>query len=214
VSVAHEFEETKLGVRKEQGPPARAMNTLEATSRQEWRDWLERHYQTDPEVWLVCYRRSSGKPRIPYNDAVEEALCFGWIDSTVKGLDEERFAQRFSPRKPTSAYSQMNKERLKVLVALGRVKPDVLPRLPDLSTKRFRTPSDILQAIKSNPQAWRNYRRFPGRYKRIRVAFIDAARSRPVEFQKRLSYFVKMTERNKQFGFGGIERYFDDTKET
>jgi len=74
--------------------------TFYAPDRKAWRDWLEEHYQDEKEVWLVYYRKQAGKPRVPYNDTVEEALCFGWIDSTIKRLDEERLAQRFSPRNP------------------------------------------------------------------------------------------------------------------
>jgi len=77
---------------------------LHATTRQEWRTWLEKHYRSETEVWLVYARKHSGKPRIAYNDAVEEALCFGWIDSTVKSIDQDSFAQRFSVRKPQSPY--------------------------------------------------------------------------------------------------------------
>jgi uncharacterized protein YdeI (YjbR/CyaY-like superfamily) len=87
--------------------------TLYVTNRDDWRVWLEKNYQTEKEIWLVYYRRQTGKPRIPYNNAVEEALCLGWIDSINKKLDEEWNTQRFSPRKPSSEYSQTNKERLK-----------------------------------------------------------------------------------------------------
>jgi len=68
--------------------------TFYAPDRRTWRCWLQEHYRDEKEVWLVYFRKQAGKPRIPYNDAVEEALCFGWIDSTVKHLDEERIAQR------------------------------------------------------------------------------------------------------------------------
>ena len=74
--------------------------TLYITDKKAWRSWLKKHYKTEKEIWLVYYKKNTGKPRIPYNDAVEEALCFGWIDSIVKTLDTERVAQRFSPRKP------------------------------------------------------------------------------------------------------------------
>jgi hypothetical protein len=104
----------------------------------------------------------------------------------------------------------MNKERLRELVARGRVKRDVLGSLPDLSIESFRIADDILEAIKDNPEAWRNFRRFSGRYQRIRIAFIEGARARPAEFRKRLTHFVRMTERNRRFGFGGIEGYFED----
>jgi len=107
----------------------------------------------------------------------------------------------------------MNKERLRRLVAEGKVKQDVLADLPDLSTEAFEIAPDILEAIKASPQAWRNFRRFSGSYQRIRVGFIEAARKRPAEFRKRLAHFVQMTEKNKRFGFGGIEAYFEDAGE-
>src|SRR5437763_11840829 len=96
-------------------------NTLYVTNRDDWRAWLEEHHATEPEIWLVFYRKASGKSRIPYDEAVEEALCFGWIDSIVKGIDEERFAQRFSPRKPKSAWSELNKERVRRLMEQGKM---------------------------------------------------------------------------------------------
>ncbi len=181
---------------------------LAVSSRVQWRRWLKKNYRIEKEIWLVYYRKSSGKPRIPYNDAVEEALCFGWIDSNVKKLDEQRFAQRFSARKPKSAYSQANKERLRRLVADGKVMQDVLSTLGDISEEKFEIPRDILKAIRAEKLAWKNFQTFSEGYKRIRIAFIDGARNRPQEFQKRLNYFIKMTERNKQFGFGGIEKYY------
>ena len=85
---------------------------------------------------------------------------------------------------------------------------DVLATLGDISSGRFEIPKDILEVIKDNKEAWKNFQNFSETYKRIRIAFIDGARNRPKEFQKRLNYFIKMTEKNKQFGFGGIEKYY------
>ena len=184
------------------------LNLLYAVDRAEWRLWLESHYRSEPEVWLVFYKKHSGKPRIPYNDAVEEALCFGWIDSIVRSIDKDRYAQRFSPRKPKTPYSQANKERLRALIRQGKVIEEVLATLGDLDEEQFEVPPDILQAIQANPQAWENFQDFSPAYIRIRIAFIDGARSRPEEFQKRLNYFIEMTEKSKQFGFGGIEKYY------
>jgi uncharacterized protein YdeI (YjbR/CyaY-like superfamily) len=181
---------------------------LYVTNGREWRDWLKRHYKYEKEVWLVYYKKHTGKPRIPYNDAVEEALCFGWIDSTVKSIDEDRYAQRFSPRNPKTPYSQANKERLRALVKQGRVVKGVLATLGNLAEEQFEIPPDILEAIKSNKKAWKNLQAFSPPYIRIRIAFIDAARNRPQEFTKRLGYFIEMTEKNRQFGFGGIEKYY------
>ncbi len=189
-------------------PSASALETFYTAERRVWRRWLRQNYKRKPEIWLVYYRKGSGKARIQYNDAVEEALCFGWIDSTVRKLDEQRFAQRFSPRKPHSPYSQANKERLRRLAAEGRVAREVLPTLASVLHERTQFPHDILEAIKSNREAWRNFQRFSAGYKRIRIAFIDGARRRPAEFRKRLDYFIRMTEKNRQFGFGGIEKYY------
>lgn len=184
------------------------MKTFYVSDRKKWRAWLRQHYKTENEIWLVYYKKGSGKPRIEYNDAVEEALCFGWIDSTVRSMDEQRFAQRFSPRKPGSPYSPANKERLKFLLKKKKVIKEVRDTLNDLADEKFVMPEDILTQIKSNKEAWKHFQTFSEAYKRIRIGFIDGARKRPAEFEKRLAYFIKMTEQNKQFGFGGIEKHY------
>src|SRR5262245_30708857 len=181
--------------------------TLDVPNRKAWREWLKKNYKIEKEIWLVYYRKQAGKPRISYNDAVEEALCFGWIDSTVKKLDAERFVQKFSPRKPKSGYSQPNKERFRRLVEQGKVRKDVLATWGAIAAEEFAMPSDILQALKANAQAWENFQSQSASYQRIRIAFIEGARSRPEEFSKRLKHFIRMTEKKKQFGFG-IETYF------
>jgi uncharacterized protein YdeI (YjbR/CyaY-like superfamily) len=182
--------------------------TLHVTDPKKWRAWLRKHYRTEKDIWLVYYKKETGKPRIEYNDAVEEALCFGWIDSTVKSLDQERTAQRFSPRKPKSPYSPANKERLRKLLKQRKVIKEVRETLGDLASEKFKIPKDILKEIKANKEAWKHFQKFSDAYKRIRIGFIDGARKRPEEFQKRLRYFIKMTEKNKQYGFGGIEKHF------
>jgi uncharacterized protein YdeI (YjbR/CyaY-like superfamily) len=181
---------------------------LHVTERAEWRAWLEKHNKSEREVWLVFYKKHTGKPRISYNDSVEEALCFGWIDSTVRRIDEDRYAQRFSVRNPKTPYSQSNKERLRKLVKQGQVVKEVVATLEGIEEERFEIPPDILKAIQENPKAWKNFQGFSQSYVRIRIAFIDGARKRPQEFKKRLRHFIQMTEKNKQFGFGGIEKYY------
>ncbi len=181
--------------------------TLRVTARQAWRKWLSRHFRTEKEIWLVSPHKTSGSERLSYNDAVEEALCFGWIDSTQKRLDDEHSAQRFTPRNPKSPYSQANIERLRWLAKRDLVMPEVLASLGDLLERPFEIPADILAALQANPTAWGSFRRFHGSYQRIRVAYVEGARSRPAEFQKRLKNFIKMMEMNKQFGYG-IEKYY------
>ena len=182
--------------------------TFYTADRKEWRAWLAENYDKEDEVWLVYPRKASGRPRIPYNDAIEEALCFGWIDSTVKNIDKDSYAQRFSPRGPKSRYSEANKQRLRDLVKRGMVIPSVQAPLADILSEEFVIPPDILQEIRANEHAWKNFQGFSPEYRRIRVAYIEGARSRPMEFRKRLSYFIRMTERNKQFGYGGIEKHY------
>lgn len=184
------------------------MKTLYVSDPKKWRTWLRKHYKTEDEIWLVYYKKGSGKPRIEYNDAVEEALCFGWIDSIVRTIDEQRFAQRFSPRKPKSKYSPANKERLRSLLKRKKVIKEVRESLGDIFEEKFVIPKDIQAAIKANTTAWKHFQNFSDSYKRIRIGFIDGARHRPAEFKKRLAHFIKMTEKNKQFGFGGIEKHY------
>lgn len=182
--------------------------TLYVTDRRDWRIWLEENFDREKEIWLVFPKKSTGKPRITYNDAVEEALCFGWIDSIVKTFDEGNTVQRFSPRNPKSTFSQANKERLKWLDKEKMLHHSVRDAVKKIFREKFVFPDDIIQAIKSDNKAWENYRKFSPAYKRIRIAYIDAARNRPEEFKKRLKNFIKKTRENKQIGFRGIEKYF------
>ena len=103
--------------------------TLYVTTRQAWRSWLAKHHATEKEIWLVYHKKHTGKPSIPYNDAVEEALCYGWIDSQTKGIDKDSYGQRFSPRKPSSQWSETNKERVRRLIKAGKMTPAGLAAL-------------------------------------------------------------------------------------
>lgn len=181
--------------------------TFYAADRDAWRAWLQENYRSEKEVWLVYPRKETGRPRIPYGDAVEEALCFGWIDSTQKRLDDEHTAQRFSPRRPGVAYSQPNQERLRRLVAQGKVLPEVRESLGDLLDQPFQIAPDILRALKSNKAAWENLQRWPDSYLRIRVAFVESKRDDPAEFDKRLRNLVEKSEKGKQFGYG-VEAFY------
>lgn len=182
--------------------------TLYITDRKDWRKWLENNFNSEPEVWLIFPHKASGKPRITYNDAVEEALSFGWIDSIVKTNDSESSIQKFSPRNPKSGYSQPNKERLKWLSKKDMIHPSIQDSVEKVLQEKFVFPSDIINAIKKDKEAWKNYQKFSDAYKRIRIAYIDGARERPEEFEKRLANFIKKTKENKLIGYGGIEKYY------
>lgn len=182
---------------------------LELAKRSEWRAWLRRNYKTAKEVWLVYQKKHTGRTRIAYNDAVEEALAFGWIDSTAVKVDDDRYAQRFTPRRPKSAYSPSNVARLRAMAAKGKIVPEVLAKVRPLLAERTPViPKDILAALKADRKIWKNFRAFSDSYKRIRVGYIDGARNRPEEFAKRLRNFLKATKANRIIGFGGIQKHY------
>jgi uncharacterized protein YdeI (YjbR/CyaY-like superfamily) len=182
--------------------------TLYVSRREDWRAWLEKNFDKRAEIWLIVPNKSSGKARISYNDSVEEALCFGWIDSIIKKFDEKSSAQRYSPRNPKSPFSQPNKERLRLLLEEKRLHPTMINFAEEALKEKFVFPSDIIEAMKEDKDAWKNYKKFSPGYQRIRIAYIDAARKRPEEFAKRLNNFIIKTRQNKQIGFGGIEKYY------
>ena len=174
-----------------------------------WRRWLSEHFETSDEVWLAFPTKESGEESILYNDAVEEALCFGWIDSISLRLDSKYLLKRFTPRRKNSPYSRPNIERLIWLDSQGMIHPKVMPGVIGLITEEYEFPEDIIDRIRDDSEAWENYQSFPEPYKRIRIAYIDAARKRPEEFEKRLESFLSKTRQNKMVGgFGGVEKYY------
>lgn len=177
--------------------------------RKEWRAWLEANFETADDVWLEYPLKKSGNERILYNDAVEEALCFGWIDSTLKSFDEKTSIQRFCKRRKNSSFSQPNIERLKWLFANNLIHDSIKESVLKIIQKEFLFAEDILMRLKSNNVVWKNYQNFTEPYKRIRIAYIESARKRPDEFEKRLNNFVSKTKENKRIkGFGGIDKYY------
>lgn len=185
------------------------METFRTDDRNKWREYLFEHFETSTEVWFVFPMKESGEQSISYNDAVEEALCFGWIDSTIKHIDPLHRAQRFTPRRKGSSYSQPNIERLIWLEKNNKLHPSVRKNVLGIINAPFIFPSDIIEVLKKDSEVWENYNRFSEPYKRIRVAYIDAARKRPEEFQKRLNSFIDKTRDGKLIkGYGGIEKYY------
>jgi len=153
--------------------------TLYVTERAEWRAWLSAHHATERAIWLIFYDARTGEPSLAYRDAVEEALCFGWIDGIAKRIDAERRAQRFSPRRPNSHWTELNKERARRLIAAGLMTEAGYAVLPDLSVDSFRIADDILAALQADPQVWANFQAFPPVYQRIRITYIEEMRKQP-----------------------------------
>ena len=177
--------------------------------RGEWRVWLSNHFEKEKEIWFVFPSVGSGEKGVSYNDAVEEALCFGWIDGQAGTLDETHQLRRFTPRRKGSTYSQPNIERLKYLDLCGMIHPKVRPSVEGVIIAPFVFSEDILEEIRRDDVAWKNYQSFSEPYKRIRIAYINAARKRPEEFSKRLKNFIKRTRENKLIvGYGGVEKYY------
>ena len=182
------------------------LETFYTADRDEWRAWLEKNFETSKGVWFVYPNKNSDEEGVPYNDAVEEALCFGWIDSTQKTLDDTHRMQRFTPRRKNSPYSQLNIERLKEMDRLNKIHPKIRPSVVDLIEAEFEFPEDIIEELKT---VWKNYQSFSEPYKRIRVAYIDAARNRPDEFQKRLNHFIDKTRKGVLIkGYFGTAKYY------
>ena len=173
-------------------------STLYLTNRKQWRSWLKKHYKSEKEIWLIYYKKHSNKPRLPYNDAVEEALCFGWIDSIVKRIDEDRITQRFTPRRKGSPMSEMNKERVRMMIKQHKMTKEGLRHFP--KDKPFKMPKDIEKALKQDKEVWKNFNAFPKRYQRVRVAYVDHMRPNSPLFKASLNNLIKKTKRNKKYG--------------
>ena len=187
------------------------LKTFYTSSRRKWREWLNGNFETADEIWFVFPMKASREKRLSYNDAVEEALCFGWIDSTVKNISATHRAQRFTPRKKGSSYSRPNIERLILLEKQGKLHPKIREGVLPVINTPYEFPEDKIKAIKADDAVFSNYEKFPEPNKRIRIAYIDAARRRPAEFEKRLNSFISKTRENKRIsGYGGIDKYYDD----
>lgn len=182
--------------------------TLYVKNAKEWRHWLTKNYNKEKDIWLILPHIRSGKKKIVYNDSVEEALCFGWIDSTLKNYDKQSSIQRFTPRRKGSPYSQTNIERLRLLAKEGKIIPEISASIQVILQKKFHFPKDTITAIQKNVDAWKNFQQYSNSYKRIRIAYIEGFRSIPNVYKKKLQYFIKKTANGVQFGFGGIEKYF------
>jgi uncharacterized protein YdeI (YjbR/CyaY-like superfamily) len=182
--------------------------TLYVKDREEWRRWLQEHYASESEVWLIYPKAHTGTQRIPYDDAVEEALCFGWIDSNVQTIDDEKYAQKFTPRRTTSKWSALNRQRARRMIAEGKMTEAGFALLPDLSqpdeeanpARAFvALPADVEAALRANPPAWENYSRFTERYQQICLGWITHAKKEETRL-KRIQEFVELTAKNQKIG--------------
>jgi uncharacterized protein YdeI (YjbR/CyaY-like superfamily) len=180
--------------------------TLYVTSREEWRTWLMEHHQSQTEVWLIYYKKHTGQPRISYDHAVEEALCFGWIDSIVKRMDDEKVAQKFTPRRDRTRWSEPNKRRVRKLLREGRMTEAGLAKIDlamlgeEVPAKQGKGDPDIprfvKQALMSNPKAWANLRSLAPSHRRGYVQWIMEAKKEETR-ERRLREAVSRLEQRK-----------------
>ncbi len=173
-------------------------NTIKPINRTQWREWLNTHHQTLTEIWLLSDDRSE-EPTVAYLDAVEEAICFGWIDGIQKRFSTHELAQRFTPRKQRSNWTELNKERARRLIRLELMTETGSATLPDLNVE-FIVAEDILAALRAKPTTWANFTEFPNLYRRVRIGYIEEMRKNPLELDRRLQNFLNKTADNKMFG--------------
>jgi uncharacterized protein YdeI (YjbR/CyaY-like superfamily) len=190
--------------------------SLYITDRKQWRAWLRKHQASEREVWLIYYKKHTGKPRIPYDDAVEEALCYGWIDSTVKRLDDERYMQKFTPRKPGSVWSKINKERALKMIRAKRMTRAGMQRIEDArksgawkqaygretasgESRPPVIPPELRKALAANKAAARNFENLAPSYRRQYIGWLLSAK-RDETRRKRIEIIVNRAAQNKKPG--------------
>lgn len=176
-------------------------NFLENVDRGGFRKWLEENHATEKECWVVVKRgKPSGGDYFWYLDAVEEALCFGWIDGVTKKLDDGSVGQRFSPRAKRSPWTELNKERVRRMERLGKMTDAGRAVLPDMSEDGFVIDADILSALKADKQVYENFLSFPLLYRNVRVDTIQRVKPAPELFQNRLEKLVENTKNGIMYG--------------
>lgn len=180
------------------------LTTLRVRSRPQWRAWLKKHHASSPGVWLVFYKAHTGVKSLPYEDAVREALCFGWIDSLVKRLDDDRYAVKVTPRQPTSKWSDINRKRWAELEAAGLLASAGLaaaptdnsyaprPVIPDL-------PAYIAKALRGHVKAWEFFRELAPTYRRDFVVWIHTAK-RPETRERRIRESIRLLAAGTKLG--------------
>jgi uncharacterized protein YdeI (YjbR/CyaY-like superfamily) len=181
--------------------------TLYVSDRAAWRAWLEENHASEREVWVVYYKKHTGRPRIPYDDAVEEALCFGWIDSTVRRLDDERYLQKFTPRRDKSNWCESNVKRARRLISEGRMTKAGLDAIAEGALdkefapkpKEIEVPRFVSDALKKTPHAWENFNALAPSYRRDYVGWITGAKREETR-ERRLTEAARLLAENKKLG--------------
>ncbi len=179
-------------------------------SKSEWREWLERNHHKEQGVWLLFHKKHTGKPGLSYEDAVEEALCFGWIDSTLRRIDKEKHVIRFSPRRKRSVWSEINRRRVEKLMREGKMAAAGLAKVEEAkkSGKWFTAytskgkptiPSDLREALMRDKKAWQNFNNFAPSYQNIYIHWVLSAKREETR-KRRINQVVERSARNLKPG--------------
>ena len=180
------------------------MKTFDARTRERWRSWLAKHHASESEVWLIFHKLHTGKPSVAYNDAVDEALCYGWIDSLIKRIDDDRYARKFTPRKADSTWSTVNLNRYAALKAANKLAAPGIERSPDGrpvvdAAPAGSVPPYIERAIKREARARRFFDTLAPSYRRMYVTWIDSAKREETR-QHRLRQAIEMLKAGRKPG--------------
>lgn len=184
------------------------MKTFVAKTAVQWRKWLDKHHDSESEVWLIFYKQHTGVKSIAYLDALDESLCFGWVDSLVKRLDESRYARKFTPRNADSRWSTINRKRYAALKAAGRLQPGGINRPPtdrgyDQRPPRFQMPAAvppyIQAALKREPAAWRYFEGLAPSHRRRYIGWIESAKRKETK-ARRLQEAIRLLQEGKPLG--------------
>jgi uncharacterized protein YdeI (YjbR/CyaY-like superfamily) len=180
------------------------LTTLDVRTRGAWRKWLAKHHASSPGIWLVRHKPHTGVASMSYEDLVREALCFGWVDSLIKRIDEDRYSIKVTPRKPTSKWSDHNRKRWKELQAAGLLTAPGLaaaptanryaprPKIPEL-------PAYIVTAFKTNPNAWKFFQTLSTRNRRDFVVWIHTAKRLQTR-ERRIRESIELLSSGKKLG--------------
>ncbi len=184
--------------------------TLYITERDDWRAWLEENHDSAKEIWLVFYKKHTGKPRLPQDDAVEEALCFGWIDSIVKRIDDEKFVQRFTPRRVRSIWSESNRERVGRMIEAGKMTAAGMAKVEAAKKNgkwfeyvpvrgEIALPKWIEKELRSEKKVWENFNSMAPSHRKQYLWWIMSAKREDTRI-RRLKHTMERVAQNKKPG--------------
>lgn len=190
------------------------MKTLEVQDQAAWRAWLAEHHDSEAEIWLVFHKKETGIPSLQYGDALDEALCYGWVDSLIKALDGRSYARKFTPRKDDSKWSLVNKKRAEALIQEGRMTEHGLQKIEaarrtgswDAATQRpklhIEMPAEFAEALQAHPQAEAAFNALPPSQQKPYLTWILTAK-RPETRAKRIAESLQLLSEGKALGLRG-----------